>query len=164
MNAAVNVVVNVAVKAACLKQTTVRPNIYILPLLPLVLPFFVRNFFAPRLCQLSSSSCQLSTFVRTMPPKAQPPNRGQWAAGQVNSLRFCTNGSVHDTLDQATQQMFLLAHQALTRTLPGAVQPAHTIQGGLNKNHYQVWYIYDTRVAEELRRVFATAPVCCTCW
>ena len=94
-----------------------------------------------------------------MPPKAQLPNRGQWAAGQVNSLRFCANGTVNDTLDQVTQQMFLLAHQALTRTTPGALQPTPIIQGNLDMGNYQVWYVFDARVAEELRRVFATAPV-----
>ncbi|EOA84429.1 uncharacterized protein SETTUDRAFT_112660, partial [Exserohilum turcica Et28A] len=77
----------------------------------------------------------------------------------VNALRFCTNGGVNDTIKQATARIFDVAYQLLTCTTPGAIQAAApVIVGRVNLNNYQVWYIFDVRVAEEIRRVFAAAP------
>ncbi|CAE7221357.1 hypothetical protein PTTW11_11410 [Pyrenophora teres f. teres] len=85
-------------------------------------------------------------------------DRGMWADGHINALAFCTNGDIDDTIEQATIHIFEIAHQLLTRTTPGAVQPvAPTIPGQINIASYRVWYIFDVRVAEEFRRVFATA-------
>ncbi|EFQ87142.1 hypothetical protein PTT_17435, partial [Pyrenophora teres f. teres 0-1] len=85
-------------------------------------------------------------------------DRGMWADGHINALAFCTNGDIDDTIEQATIHIFEIAHQLLTRTTPGAVQPvAPTIPGQINIASYRVWYIFEVRVAEEFRRVFATA-------
>ncbi|EMD58181.1 hypothetical protein COCSADRAFT_104549 [Bipolaris sorokiniana ND90Pr] len=93
-----------------------------------------------------------------MPPKAQPGGRGQWDTGGVNALQFCSNGAPNDTITAVAAQIFAAADRALTRTTPGAVQPAVNIAGTINVNEYRVWYIFDVAVADELRRVFAAAP------
>ena len=54
-----------------------------------------------------------------------------------------------------------VAHRLLTRTAPNSVVPA-TVRipdASIQPSDYQVWYILDTAVADELRRVLATAPV-----
>ena len=87
------------------------------------------------------------------------PDRGMWANGRINALAYCADGDIDDTLETSTNQLFLSAHLLLTRTTPNSVQPAITVQQQLNMANYQVWYIFDVRVAEEIRRIFATAPV-----
>lgn len=94
-----------------------------------------------------------------MPPKAQPPPRGVWANANTNSLQFCTDGGPNDTINNVANQIFDAAHQALTRTTLGAVLPTFNMPGAVNLNEYRVWFIFDQRVADELRRVYAVAPV-----
>ncbi|EMD58293.1 hypothetical protein COCSADRAFT_165789 [Bipolaris sorokiniana ND90Pr] len=74
-----------------------------------------------------------------MPPKAQPPPRSVWANANTNSLQFCTNSGPNNTINNVANQIFDAAHQALTRTTLGA-------------------FIFDQRVADKLRRVYAVAP------
>lgn len=94
-----------------------------------------------------------------MPPKAQPPPRGVWANANTNSLQFCTDGGPNNTINNVANQIFDAAHQALTRTTLGAVLPTFNMPGAVNLNEYRVWFIFDQRVADELRRVYAVAPV-----
>ena len=94
-----------------------------------------------------------------MPPKAQPPPRGVWANANTNSLQFCTSGGLNDTINNVANQIFDAAHQALTRTTPGAVLPTFNMPGAVDLNEYRVWFVFDQRVADELRRVYAVAPV-----
>ena len=94
-----------------------------------------------------------------MPPKAQPPPRGVWANANTNSLQFCTNGGPNDTINNVANQIFDAAHQALTRTTPGAMLPTFNMPGAVDLNEYRVWFVFDQRVADELRRVYAVAPV-----
>ena len=94
-----------------------------------------------------------------MPPKAQPPPRGIWANANTNSLQFCTSGGPNDTINNVANQIFNAAHQALTRTTPGVVLPTFNMPGAVDLNEYCVWFVFDQRVADELRRVYAVAPV-----
>ena len=84
------------------------------------------------------------------------PDRGMWANGRINALAYCADGDIDDTLETSTNQLFLSAHLLLTRTTPNSVQPAITVQQQHNMANYQVWYIFDVRFAEEIRRIFAT--------
>src|SRR5690242_13508 len=94
-------------------------------------------------------------------------NRGVWGpggqqGGGVNHLQASTGGLATSTLAQASNHLTTIAHQLLTRTSPGSVIPVNISvpQGPANFNqHYTVWYILDLAVADELRRIFAFAPV-----
>jgi hypothetical protein len=80
----------------------------------------------------------------------------------MNSLQLATGGTATSTHSDAFNQLNTLAHQLLTRTAPGSVIPAniHIPRGPANfQQSYTVWYILGQQVSDELRRVFAFAPV-----
>jgi hypothetical protein len=95
------------------------------------------------------------------------PARGMWGPGSqpgggLNHLQGSTGGTATSTHNDAFVHLNNVAHQLLTRTAPGSVIPVNINipQGPANLNqHYAVWYILDQAVCDELRRIFAFAPV-----
>ncbi|KNG52815.1 hypothetical protein DDE82_009045 [Stemphylium lycopersici] len=89
---------------------------------------------------------------------AQPP-RGAWAgSGGRNHLAHSTGGSNNSTYSSYFENIMNRAQACLTRTQHGAVVPANinVDASNVNLNDYQVWYILDLEVANELRRLLAT--------
>jgi hypothetical protein len=92
---------------------------------------------------------------------AQPP-RGAWAgSGGRNHLAHSTGGGNNSTYSSYFENIMNWAQACLTRTQHGAVVPANidVNASNVNLNDYQVWYILDLEVANELRRLLATHSV-----
>jgi hypothetical protein len=95
------------------------------------------------------------------------PNRGMWGPGGQpggghNHLQASTGGRANSTHEQAFNYLTDVAHRVLTRTAPGSVIPVNVNvpRGPANfAQLYTIWYILDRVVADELRRIFAFAPL-----
>ena len=82
--------------------------------------------------------------------------------GGVNHLQASTSGTATSTHLAAFDLVSDVAHQLLTRTGPGSVIPINIsiLNGPANiHQNYTVWYILDTAVADEFRRILAFASV-----